>query len=82
MKVRRGVAGAERWPSSRGHSGTPVLQFFPCPCATGVPQQVKTWIDVAIAGAPYRDEGLPDGKAAILLTTRGGSYGQGSPRAG
>ena len=47
----------------------------------GVSQHVKTWIDLAIAGGPT-GERLLDGKPAIVLTTRGGGYGPGTPREG
>ena len=47
----------------------------------GVSQHVKTWIDVAIAGGES-GERLLDGKPTILLTTRGGGYGPGTPREG
>jgi FMN-dependent NADH-azoreductase len=47
----------------------------------GVSQHVKTWIDLAVAGG-RRDEKLLDGKPVVLLTTRGGAYGPGTPREG
>ncbi|WP_030438583.1 FMN-dependent NADH-azoreductase [Actinoplanes subtropicus] len=47
----------------------------------GVSQHVKTWIDLAIAGGEH-GERLLDGKPAIVLTTRGGGYGPGTPREG
>jgi FMN-dependent NADH-azoreductase len=47
----------------------------------GVSQHVKTWIDLAVAGGG-RDEKLLDGKPVVLLTTRGGAYGPGTPREG
>ena len=47
----------------------------------GVSQHVKTWIDLAIAGGE-RDEKLLDGTPVVLLTTRGGAYGPGTPREG
>jgi FMN-dependent NADH-azoreductase len=47
----------------------------------GVSQHVKTWIDLAIAGGDS-GERLLDGKPAIVLTTRGGGYGPGTPREG
>ena len=47
----------------------------------GVSQHVKTWIDLAIAGAPHGDR-LLDGKPVVLLTTRGGAYGPGTPKEG
>ncbi|BCJ34244.1 FMN-dependent NADH-azoreductase [Actinocatenispora thailandica] len=47
----------------------------------GVSQHVKTWIDLAIAGA---DQGaaLLAGTPVVLVTTRGGAYGPGTPREG
>jgi FMN-dependent NADH-azoreductase len=47
----------------------------------GVSQHVKIWIDLVIAGGNPGDRIL-DGKPVVLLTTRGGSYAAGTPRAG
>ena len=47
----------------------------------GVSQHVKTWIDLTVAGGG-RGEKLLDGKPVVLLTTRGGAYGAGTPREG
>lgn len=47
----------------------------------GVSQHTKIWIDLAIAGGSP-SERLLDGKPAIVLTTRGGGYGPGTPREG
>ncbi|GAA4947133.1 FMN-dependent NADH-azoreductase [Actinoplanes utahensis] len=47
----------------------------------GVSQHVKTWFDLAIAGGE-QGEKLLDGKPAVVLTTRGGAYGAGTPREG
>ena len=47
----------------------------------GVSQHVKTWIDLAIAGAPHGAR-LLEGKPVVLLTTRGGAYGPGTPKEG
>src|SRR3954470_10084989 len=47
----------------------------------GVSQHVKTWIDLTVAGG-QNGERLLDGKPAIVLTTRGGGYGPGTPREG
>jgi FMN-dependent NADH-azoreductase len=47
----------------------------------GVSQHVKTWIDLAITGGS-RAEKLLDGKPVVLVTTRGGAYGKGTPREG
>jgi FMN-dependent NADH-azoreductase len=47
----------------------------------GVSQHAKIWIDLAIAGGEH-GERLLDGKPAIVLTTRGGGYGPGTPREG
>ncbi|MGV1010552.1 MAG: NAD(P)H-dependent oxidoreductase [Dermatophilaceae bacterium] len=47
----------------------------------GVSQHVKTWIDLAIAGAPHGTR-LLEGKPAVLVTSRGGAYGPGTPRDG
>ena len=48
----------------------------------GIPQHVKTWIDVVIAGAKSADEALLEGKPAVLAVVRGGAYGPGTPREG
>ena len=47
----------------------------------GVSQHAKAWIDLAIAGG---GAGTPllEGKPALVLTTRGGGYGAGTPREG
>lgn len=47
----------------------------------GISQHVKTWIDLALAGAPHGTR-LLDGKPVVLVTTRGGAYGPGTPREG
>ena len=47
----------------------------------GVSQHVKTWIDLAIAGATPGTR-LLDGTPVVLLTTRGGSYAPGTPKEG
>ncbi len=47
----------------------------------GVSQHAKTWIDVAIAGAAPGTR-LLDGTPVVLLTTRGGAYGPGTPKEG
>ena len=47
----------------------------------GVSQHVKTWIDLAIAGAPHGAR-LLEGRPVVLLTTRGGAYGPGTPKQG
>jgi FMN-dependent NADH-azoreductase len=48
----------------------------------GIPQHVKTWIDVVLAGAKSADEALLGGKPAVLVVVRGGAYGAGTPREG
>ena len=47
----------------------------------GVSQHVKTWIDLAVAGGGS-GERLLDGKPTVVVTTRGGGYGPGTPREG
>ncbi|MGH1565532.1 FMN-dependent NADH-azoreductase [Mumia sp. DW29H23] len=47
----------------------------------GVSQHVKTWIDLAIAGG-RPGEPLLAGKPTVLITTRGGAYGPGTPKEG
>jgi FMN-dependent NADH-azoreductase len=48
----------------------------------GIPQHVKAWIDLAIAGAKSANEPLLGGKPAVLVVVRGGAYGVGTPREG
>jgi FMN-dependent NADH-azoreductase len=48
----------------------------------GISQHVKAWIDLVMAGAASPDERLLDGKPVIVVTTRGGGYGPGTPREG
>ncbi|THV40180.1 FMN-dependent NADH-azoreductase [Glycomyces buryatensis] len=48
----------------------------------GVSQHVKTWIDLAIAGGTAPGEKLLEGTPTVLLTTRGGAYGPGTPKEG
>lgn len=47
----------------------------------GVSQHVKAWFDLVLVGAPH---GAPllEGKPVVLVTTRGGAYGEGTPREG
>lgn len=47
----------------------------------GVSQHVKTWIDLSLAGAAPGTR-LLEGKPVVLVTTRGGAYGAGTPREG
>lgn len=47
----------------------------------GVSQHVKTWIDLAIAGTAPGSR-LLDGTPVVLVTTRGGAYGPGTPKEG
>jgi len=47
----------------------------------GVSQHVKAWIDLAVAGGGPGTR-LLDGTPTVLITTRGGSYGPGTPREG
>ena len=47
----------------------------------GVSQHAKTWIDLALAGAPLGTR-LLEGTPTVLVTTRGGAYGPGTPREG
>jgi FMN-dependent NADH-azoreductase len=48
----------------------------------GIPQHVKTWIDVVLAGAESANEALLAGKPVVLVVVRGGAYGAGTPREG
>lgn len=47
----------------------------------GVSQHVKTWIDLAILGGGSGTR-LLEGKPVVLIVTRGGGYGPGSPKEG
>ncbi|MBN1093063.1 NAD(P)H-dependent oxidoreductase [Blastococcus sp. TML/M2B] len=47
----------------------------------GVSQHVKTWIDLALAGAPQGTR-LLEGTPTVAVLTRGGAYGPGTPREG
>ncbi|MBB2940408.1 FMN-dependent NADH-azoreductase [Actinoplanes lutulentus] len=47
----------------------------------GVSQHVKAWFDLAMAGGENGEKYL-DGKPVVVLTTRGGAYGPGTPRDG
>lgn len=47
----------------------------------GVSQHVKTWFDLALAGAPHGAR-LLDGTPVVAVLTRGGAYGSGTPREG
>lgn len=47
----------------------------------GVSQHVKAWIDLAMAGAPLGAR-LLEGTPTVVVTTRGGAYGPGTPREG
>ncbi|WP_110180960.1 FMN-dependent NADH-azoreductase [Nocardioides solisilvae] len=47
----------------------------------GVSQHAKAWIDLAMVGAPQGAR-LLEGTPTVLVTTRGGAYGPGTPREG
>jgi FMN-dependent NADH-azoreductase len=47
----------------------------------GVSQHVKTWIDLALVGGGPGSK-LLDGKPVVLIVTRGGAYGPGTPKEG
>jgi FMN-dependent NADH-azoreductase len=59
--------------------GLPLYNF-------GVPSTVKSWVDHLIApGLAYDREtstGLLDGREFVVVATRGGGYGEGTPRDG
>ena len=42
---------------------------------------MKTWFDLALAGAPHGAR-LLDGTPVVAVLTRGGAYGAGTPREG
>lgn len=47
----------------------------------GISQHLKIWLDLAIIGGALGEK-LLDGKPVVLVTTRGGAYGAGTPREG
>lgn len=50
----------------------------------GVPHHFKSWFDLVVTDprmGPGQDR-LLEGKPAVLVTVRGGAYGEGTPRAG
>lgn len=47
----------------------------------GVSQHVKAWIDLVIIGAGHGARPL-EGKPVVLIVTRGGAYGPGTPKEG
>lgn len=47
----------------------------------GVSQHVKTWFDLAMAGGELGEKFLA-GKPVVVVTSRGGAYGPGTPREG
>lgn len=53
---------------------TPLYNF-------GISQHLKTWIDLVVAGAPVGSR-LLEGTPTVLVVTRGGAYGPGTPREG
>ena len=71
--LRRHLA-ADPLPADAAVLALPLYNF-------GVSQHVKTWIDLSIAGGEAGEK-LLDGKPVVLLTTRGGAYGAGTPRDG
>jgi FMN-dependent NADH-azoreductase len=50
----------------------------------GVSQHLKAWIDLVATDPRTKtgDSGLLAGKPVVLVTVRGGAYGEGTPRAG
>ena len=86
----RGAAGPRRrappwrWRPCAGRrtASRPTPSIFALPLYNwGVSQHVKTWIDLAVAGRPAGTR-LLEGIPVVLLTTRGGGYGPGTPREG
>jgi FMN-dependent NADH-azoreductase len=76
---REALATAQELAAELQHAGSAVLAL---PLYNfGVSQHVKTWIDLALAGAPLGTR-LLEGTPTVLVTTRGGAYGPGTPRAG
>lgn len=76
---RRALAAAEQVAGELQQASSAVLAL---PLYNfGVSQHVKTWIDLALAGAPMGAR-LLEGTPTVLVTTRGGAYGPGTPREG
>lgn len=69
-----GQLAAELQDASAAVLALPLYNF-------GVSQHVKTWIDLAIAGAPQGTR-LLEGTPVVAVVTRGGAYGAGTPREG
>jgi len=76
---RRALALAERLATELQQATTAILAF---PLYNyGISQHAKAWIDLAVVGAPHGAR-LLDGTPTVLVVTRGGSYGPGTPRDG
>jgi len=84
-------AGAERWNAlskytDQLHTATLVVVSAPM-WNFGIPWHLKRWIDCVVQGRltfEYRDnafQGLLTGRPAVLITTRDGAYGPGTPYA-
>ncbi len=84
-------AGAERWNAlaqytDQLHTATVVVVSAPM-WNFGIPWHLKRWIDCVIQGRltfEYRDgafHGLLGGRPCVLITTRDGAYGPGTPYA-
>jgi FMN-dependent NADH-azoreductase len=46
-----------------------------------IPSCLKAWIDHVVVFGRTVDKGVFDGRRVVIITARGGAYGQGSPRA-
>ncbi|MET1132670.1 MAG: NAD(P)H-dependent oxidoreductase [Aeromicrobium sp.] len=76
---REAIAAAEQVASELQQASLAVLAL---PLYNyGISQHAKAWIDVALAGAPQGAR-LLEGTPTVLVTTRGGAYGPGTPREG
>jgi FMN-dependent NADH-azoreductase len=85
-------AGAERWNAlsqytDQLHTASLVVVSAPMWNFT-IPWHLKRWLDCVVQGRltfEYRDQGfhgLLTGRPAVVLTTRDGAYGPGTPYAG
>jgi len=72
LRLAHSVA-AELRGASRAVLALPLYNF-------GVSQHVKTWFDLALV--PDAGAALLEGTPTVLVTTRGGAYGPGTPREG
>src|SRR5262249_52465566 len=54
--------------------GVPMSNF-------NIPPSLKAWIDPVVVFGRTVDKGVFDGRRVVIVTARGGAYGEGTPRA-